>query len=183
MDDLRRPEDSLGFECDPLPYLEAWRKEHHQESPWYSEREGAYYDFRRPRAIRATRKDSLRRIPELMKYWRAYKSRSTIQTSLEDYFTLRDKREVTFFIKRNPSLIHILTQARTEIKKYFPESQLFLELISDPDGVDPDQLFLYISTDLSPREARPILKQFDNDWWLAALERAQRKLCISLEYQ
>lgn len=182
MEDIEKPEEILEFECDPLRYLGAWGKEHHQDSPWYSESEKAYYDYRRPRTIRATRKDSLRRISQLVIYWRTYKSRPTTKTGIENLFTLRGEQEVDSFIKKNFFLVSLLTEARTEIKKYFPKSQLFLELIHDPDEVDPDQLFLYISTELSPREARPVLKQFDNDWWLAALGRAQGKLCISLEY-
>jgi len=99
-----------------------------------------------------------------------------------DLFTVRDQQEVDAFLRENPFLSGLTLEARIQIRKHFPDSELILETISDPEGLDPDKLFLYIGTKESPRDARPRLKALDREWWLAALERAQGKLCIGLEY-
>jgi hypothetical protein len=108
---------------------------------------------------------------------------ATSKPGIESLLTFRGREEVSYFLRENPFLVTLILEARSEIGKQFPDSQLFLEVLSDTEGIDPDRLYLYISTDLPPTEARPRLKALDNDWWLAALNRAQGKLCISLEYQ
>jgi hypothetical protein len=221
------PTATVEFECDPLRYAETWRKrpEKITLSPWYSEREKAYFDceiapcrfshtkrfifdklairaFVRERDpnrgydvvigsgrdfsvaelkhVRMAKKQVLRRIAGVCySKYRAAISKPRIESLL----TFRGREEVSSFLRENPFLVTLILQARTEIRKQFPDSQLFLELLSDTEGTDPDRLYLYISTDLAPIEARPRLKALDNDWWLAALNRAQNKLCISLEYQ
>lgn len=108
---------------------------------------------------------------------------ATSKPGIESLLTFRGREEVSYLLRENPFLVTLILEARSEIRKHFPDSQLFLEVLSDTEGIDPDRLYLYISTDLSPTEARPRLKVLDYDWWLAALNRAQGKLCISLEYQ
>ena len=68
-------------------------------------------------------------------------------------FGLRNEEQVSAFLRDNPFLSRVILEARAEIRKYFPQSPLFLEVLGDCEGVDPDTLYLYISTDLSP--ARP----------------------------
>ena len=98
-------------------------------------------------------------------------------------FTVRNHEEVGSFLRENRFLVTLALEARNEIRKHFPESELLLEVLRDTEGIDPDILYLYVSTDLSPTDARPRLNSLDNGWWLHALRRAQGKLCISLEYR
>jgi hypothetical protein len=97
-------------------------------------------------------------------------------------FTARNRQEVTAFLRDNSFLVALVQEAGTKIKRHFPKSQLLLETVSDPKGIEPDKLFLYIATDESPKEARPKLRAFDKEWWLTELKKAHGKLCISLEY-
>jgi len=124
------------------------------------------------------KKQILRRIAGVSYRFRA----ATSKPRLDSLLTFRNPEVVASFLSDNPFIVKLILEARDEIRKQFPDSQLFLEVLSDTEGIDPDKLYLYVSTDLSPKEARPRLKALDNDWWLAALNRAQSKLCISLEY-
>jgi len=183
MEELRKLQEALGFERHP-GNIESWRKERHSESPWYSERERAYYDRTLPKTTAPKRTDLIEHIIQFKICLDKYRVRvSVTKPGITGRFVFRGSKRVLSFLGRNPYLVPLLTEAGKEINKYFPEPELFLEIVSDPDGVDPDQLFLYISTDLPPSEARPKLKALDREWWLSALDKAQGKLCISLEYQ
>jgi hypothetical protein len=233
---MEKPEATVNFECDPLRYAEIWRRKTEviPTSPWYSEREKAYFDIPQrlviggpqnrefapqhsntwkyvfdkmamsavreghpncdhdivvssgrgfsivqAKHVRMAKKQVLRRIARVY-----YRSRiSTPRPAIETSFTLRNRQEIDAFLRESPFLVSLALEARVQIKKYFPDSELTLETISDPEGLDPDTLFLYISTHDAPRDARPKLKALDREWWLTALERAKGKLCISLEYQ
>jgi len=175
------PTATVEFECDPLGYAETWRKRTDKAglSPWYSEREDAYFDHPKLKYVRTAKKQVLRRITGVFYRYRTSASRLAI----EGLFNVRNREEVGVFFRENRFLITLAIEARIAIKRHFPEAQLFLEVLKDAEGIDPDILYLYVSTDLSPTDARPKLKALDNDWWIAALDRARGKLCISLEYQ
>lgn len=181
MEDLRKLQKALGLERHPSD-IQVWRRERQIESPWYFE--GVYYDYTPAQSTKSIRKESLKHIVQSIKHWRRINTHSlAIKRVLIDLFALRNSQKTFFFLTRNDFLVPLLIEANREIKKHFPESDLYLEVVNDPEAKDKRQLLLYISTKLAPREARPILKKLDNEWWLAALEKAQGKLCISLEYQ
>lgn len=181
MQDLKTLREALEPERHPSG-IELWRRDRHNESLYYFR--GAYYDYPPTKSGKPTRKESLKRIVQFTKRWNQIKTQNlAVRIKILKLFTLRNSGETFSFLIKNDFLLSILIDANNEIKKHFPETELLLEVVGDPDGVDPDQLFLYISTDLPPREARPKLKAFYRDWWLDALGRAQGKLCISLEYQ
>jgi hypothetical protein len=106
-----------------------------------------------------------------------------LQAGLLGLFSIADRPSVDAFLCANDFLLPLLMEAGGEINRRFPGTGMALELMTDPEGMDAEQLFLYICTTLPPSEARPKLKELDRDWWLSALKRAHGKLCISLEYQ
>jgi hypothetical protein len=67
--------------------------------------------------------------------------------------------------------------------KFFPGSEVFLEIDTDPEATIDEQPIAFIATSLPSNEAFTRLKQFDEDWWLNALDRVQGKLCITVEFQ
>jgi len=227
------PTTTIEFECDPLGYAETWRRntEKITPSPWYSEREKAYFDCTRrsisgvsqsrcemapkrllqgkrfvctavrehdpsrgydivihsgrdlsiaeTKQVRIAKKQILRRIAGVSYRHRAAASRPKLSSLL----TFRNRAEIDSFLNINTFVVPLIFEAVGEIKKQFPDSQLLLEVLKDAEGIEPDTLYLYVSTDLSPAVARPKLNTLDNEWWLQALSRAQGKLCISLEYR
>ena len=94
----------------------------------------------------------------------------------------KNQSEVSQFLERYPFLVTLLAEAHRNIMKYFPNnSQVFLTVDADPEGIDEDQLVASIATDLDPDEATNVLSAFKNNWWLNSLKFAQRKLCFILE--
>jgi hypothetical protein len=98
-------------------------------------------------------------------------------------YTLREPREVLSFLEKNKFLMPLLIEARFKIRNHFPNSRIFLEVDTDPEDINDQQLVAFIATNLPPHEALRELKQFDEDWWLDALDRANGKLCINAEFE
>lgn len=107
---------------------------------------------------------------------------STNARSLEQVYHFRKPVEVSLFLEKNPFLIPLLEEAYDYIRKYFPSSTLFLEVVADPEVIDERQLIIFIDANQGQDEASEALDRLDKDWWLDALERAQEKLCITLEF-
>ncbi len=108
---------------------------------------------------------------------------STNARPLEQVYHFRKPVEVSLFLEMNPFLIPLLEEAYDHIRKYFPSSNLFLEVIADPEVIDERQLIIFIDANHGLDEASEALDRLDKDWWLDVMERAQEKLCITLEFQ
>ncbi len=102
--------------------------------------------------------------------------------SLEKLYSWRGKTEILQFLETYQFLIPILLEAPDKICHYFPESQLFLECVTDPEGIDDDMLELAICMKLDPDEAVDKLNQFQDDWWLNLSDKIRQPLCPILEY-
>ncbi len=103
--------------------------------------------------------------------------------SLEDIFALRQPREVTEFLEEHPHLGSLLLEAYNHIQEHFgPRPQVTLDVVIDPEATDDRILYLFIATPLPPENALEKLDRFDEEWWLSALDRAQGKLCVHVEY-
>lgn len=115
---------------------------------------------------------------------------------LEQLYIFRDQR-VSPFLKRHPSLVWLLQQVKRRIETYFPGSQLFLQLVADPemfeedpeaiDSDDPEVMDKYeslvvsIATHLPPHEAVGRLMEFYKSWWLGASKHAGERIVFGPE--
>jgi hypothetical protein len=108
---------------------------------------------------------------------------STVAQSLKQMYDFRKPVEISHFLQVNPFLTPLLEEAYTHIRKYFPSSQLILEVVADPEALDEEQLVIFIVVKYDPDEASETLNQLDENWWLDAMEWTQDKLCITLEFQ
>ena len=102
---------------------------------------------------------------------------------LEHIYDVRKPTEVSHFLEENPYLTPLLNEAYRHIRKYFQSSKLFLEVVADPEVIDEEQLVVFIAVNHDPDEASDALNRLDKEWWLDAMERAQEKLTITLEFQ
>lgn len=102
---------------------------------------------------------------------------------LEQLYVFRKPTETLQFLEVYPFLIPLLREAYTNIRKHFPTSAAFLEVVADPEAFEEEQLVIFIATDSAPDQATECLDRLDDEWWLDALEYAQGKLCITLEFQ
>jgi hypothetical protein len=112
--------------------------------------------------------------PLVREYWDSmYEERMEI-TGTEPEVTEEDEQMVYTHFVHGPSIVNymarkgisfdIVHQIAHKIEEHFPEYKPYIHLTHDPEcgGVE---LWIFIMTDLHPREARPILAEFDK-WWI-----------------
>lgn len=114
-------------------------------------------------------------------------ARITIPTAelaaLEQAYILTKPSEVLEWLEKHPSLVALLLEASTKINNYFPDSQRFLEVVTDPEIINDAQLVIFISPKLTPNGAVHRLDQFEDDWWLDASYQTQGKLAVMVEFR
>lgn len=103
--------------------------------------------------------------------------------SLKQFYKFCEIDSVKVFLRRNRFLIPLLREVPEKIYDYFGQGQkLALKVSFDFDSPQSSELWILVLTELSAKEAFPILEQFDEEWWLENLDRTDCKLNISLEY-
>lgn len=103
--------------------------------------------------------------------------------ALEKSYKFRNDDAVRTFLMEEPSAAVLLSEAYGRIREYFPDSEIFIEVVADPETSGENELVVSIATDLSPREAIERLDAFDEDWWLEASDRSKADICIKVEYK
>jgi hypothetical protein len=102
---------------------------------------------------------------------------------LESLYLPRDSARVREFISRNAGLAGLLLEAYRQIEVYFGTNPpVALEVVSDPEAEDFEELFAYIITSLEPGEALARLEELDESWFLDQLDRAGGKFNLNLEF-
>ena len=104
-------------------------------------------------------------------------------SSIEGMYSMEGEEAVAQILKEHSFLIPLLRKAREKLDGYFPNSEVSLEVITDPEAKSDYQLLATVSTDLPAEDAYRKLKEFDRDWWLDELGRSQGLLCISIDLQ
>lgn len=80
-------------------------------------------------------------------------------------FLIKNPSAIESFLRSNTHLISVLLNARQIIADYFgSESEVLLELITDPEARDYTRLFAYVKTDLKLDVAFERLSQLDDEW-------------------
>ncbi len=107
-------------------------------------------------------------------------------TEIKEPYILKNKAEVLTFLESNSLLVQILEEMSPTLKLYFPDSRLFLELITDPDALDELHLAVFIATSLPINEAIGKYDQFFKDYWLKVVKSLPRefrdKVTVDLEF-
>jgi len=104
-------------------------------------------------------------------------------SSIESLYSLRGQTAVAHILGRHPVLIPLLMEAREKLDVYFPNSEVSLEVIIDPETEGDYQLLAAVSTDSPAEDAYRRLKEFDRDWWLDEQGRSRGLLSISIDLQ
>ena len=105
--------------------------------------------------------------------------KGTKPVALENLFTYRRPQEVKELLAAHPYLASLLMEAYGKINECFgSQTEIVLELVSDPEADDDRELFAFIQTNLSPEAALERLDRLDQEWWLDASAAAQCQLCI-----
>ena len=102
--------------------------------------------------------------------------------SLAGLYSFDDSVSVGRFLRENPFLLALLMEARKKIQEYFgPDAQVTLEVVTDPEADDFQQLFALIHTGLPPEDEVDLLEDLYDEWWFDALPEARGKLIVSAE--
>ena len=89
---------------------------------------------------------------------------------------------VKVFLEENLALSGLLLEAYGVIREHFgPEVEMALEVVTDPEALGDQQLFVLIRTELPRREARAHHAELDRGWWLNALPATEGKMEIALD--
>ena len=113
----------------------------------------------------------------------SYDQPSTIPLdALDGLYSLREPQHVHEFLGQRPSLVSLLVTAVDPIRHVFPDGDLVLAVVIDPEGSDT-QLMLTIVTELSPSIALDKLRTLDEQWWLGKSDEAQGDITLKLEFQ
>lgn len=116
-------------------------------------------------------------------------ARSQTKTIGEKFDSVSQKYEITEaegvknFLSKNRPLILLLEEIPNKIYQYFGNNErLSLKISYEPDFPQSSELWVYILTELSAKEALPILEKFDEEWWLENMDRADCQLNITLKF-
>ena len=100
---------------------------------------------------------------------------------LEEFYLFRNPKEAKIFLLANDYLIEILFEAHWQIKKVFGEAvTTYLELHRDPEE-EFEELFVVVKSTCSPEEARKLMDQLDEEWFLDVMNKTQGNMCITEE--
>lgn len=100
-----------------------------------------------------------------------------------EVYTLRRPNDVYDFLKKEPSAIALVSEARERIREHFPQDEIFMEVLTDPGSPMEKELLISISTSLPPIDAIRKLDSFDDSWWLGASSSSLADICIKVEYR
>ena len=100
-----------------------------------------------------------------------------------EVYTLRRPNDGYDFLKKKPSVMDLISEAYERIQDYFPQGEIFMEVLADPGSPMEKELLISISTSLPPIDAIRKLDAFDDNWWLGASSSSPADICIKVEYR
>jgi len=103
-------------------------------------------------------------------------------SNIENLYIFRDVGEVKSFLEENPFLLPLLVESYPYIKRHFPDADVFLEVVHDPEIIGYTQLVAFIAVKQTAEEASQALDRLDEEWDPDAMGRTEDKLCITLEF-
>lgn len=83
------------------------------------------------------------------------------------------------FLRKNPDLSSLVSEAVEHLERYFPDGRMRLRLLVDPEYGDKG-LFLGVSTDLDGASAFEALERFDKEWWIQNPHPSRASLVIDI---
>lgn len=109
------------------------------------------------------------------------KQPQAVMSELRRDYQLDDEDEILTFLERHPTVAPLLLDIRSNIRRFFGEDVVRLNLSYDPEWEnDQPELFVNIQTRMSPQDALMRLKAFDTEWWLKKLTEAKAPIVVSL---
>lgn len=104
---------------------------------------------------------------------------------LSKLYTVQNEQEqeIHDFINQHTGLIDLVLAAHPQIRNYFPEEKLTLEVVTDYEYPDWKTLVISIWSNHYSDEVSQKLHDFEQNWWLDASGGVGVNLCITLEFE
>jgi hypothetical protein len=107
------------------------------------------------------------------------------ETEIVKLYRQPSAAKVRNFLQKHPKVAPLLVPLAAEIKRYFQDHLLGVDLVIDEDPEDPSQedLFAVIRCDIEDAEAAlDLLDQFERNWWSSIAAAAEVPLHVDVEY-
>jgi hypothetical protein len=85
-------------------------------------------------------------------------------------------------LRENQEIIEVLQEAKSRIKQYFQDENLYLEYEDGEEYEDGGELSLSIETKKDVDEALEKLSDFENNWWTDKWIQINSKLSIDVRF-
>jgi hypothetical protein len=108
-----------------------------------------------------------------------------VETEIVKLYRQPNVAKVTDFLEKHPTVAPLLVPLATEIKRYFQDHLLGVDLVVDEDPEDPsrEDLFAVIRCDIRDVDAAlDLLDALERDWWLPITASAEVPLHVDVEY-
>jgi hypothetical protein len=100
---------------------------------------------------------------------------------LERDYQISDEGEILAFLERYPTAAPLLFDIRPNIRRFFGEDPVRLDMFYDPEWPEDDpELVVNIQTALEPMEALARLHRFDDEWWIKQLSKNRAPIIVSM---
>lgn len=107
----------------------------------------------------------------------------TFTEFIERIYSVRNRESVFWFLDCHPKIVPVLIEMYVQVQCRFPDSELFLELVSDPEDLLDHQIVVQVSTDKGAAEALEALSRFDEEYWLDVVGEIGEFVCVNLEFR
>lgn len=121
--------------------------------------------------------------PKVMAPWHDKNKIKRLQLEpLAKFYRYRGSEDLLPFLNASPQLITFLQDSHPYLLQHFgKETTYVLELISEPEKSNLQQLLVYIRTLMPTDQALSQLDQFDEEWFLEQLHRVGDLINFNLE--
>src|SRR5688572_20346740 len=106
-----------------------------------------------------------------------------VMSELKREFQVSDEDEILAFLERHPTVAPLLFDIRNNIRRFFGEDPVRLDMFHDPEWPqdDPD-LVVNIQTRYASHQALDRIRRFDNEWWLGKYKDIDAPLLVTFEH-
>ena len=87
------------------------------------------------------------------------------------------------FLKTHQFLAPLLVSGHPHIRACFPDSDVYIETVVDPETNDNEQVVVAIAPTVPPSEALARYQQLKQQWLIPITHQAQGKIVVLLGYQ
>jgi hypothetical protein len=104
-----------------------------------------------------------------------------VMTELGRDYQMTDQDEVLAFLERHPTVAPLLFELRGNIRRFFGEDPVRLDMFYDPEWPEDDpELVVNVLTELEPMEALARLHSFDDEWWIKRVSEIRPPVIVSI---